>query len=516
MNDSFKDYYKILGVTPRATFENIRSAAEHELSQNWNNAMGRLEIQEAYEVLSDPKKRKEYDEEFNKRLNEREVAIRNARTFEEYVAATSLYSELANVDMAPEVEVPQEEIIQVEVNNVNTGSVSETSKSVEEEKEEFTTDSFTGSDYSESSNEDTQLSQDNEEETEEQIDEQLAEEELEEEIEEEEKDLVEEPREEQTIQELNQEPKQEFINIPIQRLDKEITKPNESLEDKKEEIDDKSNISKDAVRELIRAAIIAGGVGVGALIIGGIPGVVLGLMAGVSTGDFFKKNADKIKLERKPKFQKESQSLEIKDINTQETQFLNEYSQNLENEIFDLLDKPNKNYELEIAIRKYENLIELTNKRINFKVSESQKGNSIFKKMEIKSLKDKLNRLNKTLMLLNEKKQTHQDKKTPRLSKINQELSNLSHEVSKVKNEQFDGKVSKEEIIDDLMLKKSSLLEKRDSKANRMYVNKDLISFGQVTLVKLNSAKNIVKSTVDKFINLAHQEEIEQANIKSL
>ena len=95
MDDKFKDYYKLLGVTPRASFENIRKAAERELGQNWNNAIGRLEIQEAYEILSDPEKRKEYDQEFNKRLNEMEIAKRNATSYSEYIEASNLYPELA-------------------------------------------------------------------------------------------------------------------------------------------------------------------------------------------------------------------------------------------------------------------------------------------------------------------------------------------------------------------------------------------------------------------------------------
>ena len=518
MNNEFKDYYKVLGVTPRASFENIRSAVEHELSQNWNNAIGRLEIQEAYEILSDSEKRKEYDLEFNKRLNEREMAIRNARTFEEYIAATSLHSELANVDVGPEVTVPQEEMSETKINNESVGNNSAASETVEEKEQEDTIDSSVDSGSSESSSEDTEFSKDAEEDVQENIVEhEYQEQELEEEKIQEEKEeqqveqnqiLDQEVAKDQTQE--HQEQEHEFINIPIKRIEKEIeqNKTNESVKTSKQEIQDEPIISRAALKEIIRAAIIAGGVGVGALVIGGVPGVVIGLMAGVATGDFFKKHA---KLERKPSFQKESKPLEIKEINTEETKFFNDYAENLENEIYNLLDKPSKNYELEIAIRKYENLIELTKKRISFKISEAQKNYSVFKKMEIKSLRDKLDRLNKTLNQLKDKKVNQTNKKEPKLSKINQELSDISNKVIKIQNDP-----EKEEIRDDLNLKKAKLIGKRDVKANRLYVNKNFISFGQVTLVKINSTINIVKSTVNKFIDSDSQEVVEESSTKTM
>lgn len=65
----FKDYYKILGVQPNATSENIRTAYR-KLSKKFHpdvNSGDKFfeekfkEIQEAYEILSDTLKRKQYD-----------------------------------------------------------------------------------------------------------------------------------------------------------------------------------------------------------------------------------------------------------------------------------------------------------------------------------------------------------------------------------------------------------------------------------------------------------------------
>lgn len=66
----YKDYYKILGVDKQASEKDIRSAFRKSARQfhpdiNPNNAAAEAkfkEVNEAYEVLSDPEKRKKYDE----------------------------------------------------------------------------------------------------------------------------------------------------------------------------------------------------------------------------------------------------------------------------------------------------------------------------------------------------------------------------------------------------------------------------------------------------------------------
>src|SRR5580698_8685847 len=66
----FKDYYEILGVSRTATPEEIKQAFRklarlHHPDVAKNKAAGEAkfkEINEAYEVLGDPEKRKRYDE----------------------------------------------------------------------------------------------------------------------------------------------------------------------------------------------------------------------------------------------------------------------------------------------------------------------------------------------------------------------------------------------------------------------------------------------------------------------
>ncbi len=66
-NSSSKDYYKILGVSQNASPEEIRRAYKEAVKKYHPDVAGKgahevfLEIREAYEVLSDPYKRKAYD-----------------------------------------------------------------------------------------------------------------------------------------------------------------------------------------------------------------------------------------------------------------------------------------------------------------------------------------------------------------------------------------------------------------------------------------------------------------------
>src|SRR5271170_720029 len=65
----FKDYYEVLGVTKTATADEIRKAfrklaRQHhpDVAKDKKKAEEKFkEINEAYEVLSDPEKRKKYD-----------------------------------------------------------------------------------------------------------------------------------------------------------------------------------------------------------------------------------------------------------------------------------------------------------------------------------------------------------------------------------------------------------------------------------------------------------------------
>ena len=86
MNNEFKDYYKILGVTPTASFQNIEAARTRELSYFGRDIRSKMDLEEAYNVLSNPETRKAYDIIYNKVVSDKERELANARTYEEFLA----------------------------------------------------------------------------------------------------------------------------------------------------------------------------------------------------------------------------------------------------------------------------------------------------------------------------------------------------------------------------------------------------------------------------------------------
>jgi len=515
MNNEFKDYYKILGVTPRASFENIRGAAERELSQNWNNAIGRLEIQEAYEVLADPERRKEYDLEFSKRLNEREVAIRNARTFEEYMAAQSLHPELANVDVAPEVTVPP---VQTEETQINKESVGQDKDSAEtEEKGTANVDLGTNDVINNSTGDNTESSHDSEEtqesekeqqqeaqqeqeqeqeqektEKEEQQEEKEQEQEKTEKEQEQEEKEQEQEQEQEQQQEAQQEQEQEQQEQEQEQQEQEESEK-EQEQEQEEKKENKFKLSNEELENLEkrrfnkkqrvkRTAIIIGSA------------VFFGPLGGVAAAIITKKSG-------KFKLQKIEKKGILKEVRCGESELIQQYNDNLEKEISKLLNKESKsdidNYKLEIAKLRYKNNVELLNARINAKVGTvDELGMKAHNRLHLLALKGtlKVSMLRLELMKkIAEGKVGVLEKYTP--SKSNDKLSKLNEEIGDLTEELDDNTMSKRKR-DRKTLKIRKLNRQRLETINKMELKRNGISRGQLFLATVNSITNRKKDNV--------------------
>lgn len=309
----------------------------------------------------------------------------------------------------------------------------------------------------------------------------------------EEKEVTEEPKLEENsnnaVEPIN------YKYIPVKRPEK--------IKEEPKKIDNTIVQNNDLNKKVINGMILAGGVAAGALIIGGVPGVIIGAVAGEAIGNFYKKHAGKIKLE------KQSKPREIKKVNTEETRFIDQASEKLENEIYDLLSRPNNNYELEIACRKYENTIDLLKKRIEFKSNEITKsGYSVMKRLEIIALERKLSSVTKTYEQLTTKISKVKDS---RLNTLNRDLISVDQQLSKLNVKENEKELSASELkkITNLKIKHSKLLKKRDDKANKMVIQKDSIICKQVALLKITTAK-------DKLVKLFNQDYAENEIEESL
>ncbi len=526
MNNEFKDYYKILGVTPSASLENIRRAAAREMSENWSNPIGRLEVQEAYQVLSDIDKRRQYDEKFNNLINERERALRNATTSYDFSSAMNNYAN---------VEDSLEEDKENKTDGVNDESIStQEPVVVYPENESSNLDSNKEEQKEEKAVQEPKKEVINDEVKPEEVEEQQIEGSNEEVKTE---DTVEEPKKEEPSNEQNPQKKDEFISFDIRKFQK----------DNKFKMG-KAITSKPA-KKVGKGLFIAGSIGAGYLI-ASIPGLAIGGVVGIVTP----KLAEKLKHVKLVKAlwnkgKSEWNNAKIEWNLTEEAQFIEQYNQVLENEIYDLLSKPNNNYKLEIARLKYENRIDLLEKRIEFRKNElEKKGYGLVRKIRLNNLQRQFDKSKKILNQLeqcfNEYNTNKKQTKIPKLSKWNSDISDTTNAISdtilveflkkkikyysqnleefknldikniKLNNKQkeivkgvFDNASEEEKksiensnIITKLSIEKAKLLNKRDKKANKMVLHKDVISRRQVKLSikRKNKVSNQPVETIEQ------------------
>lgn len=190
------------------------------------------------------------------------------------------------------------------------------------------------------------------------------------------------------------------------------------------------------------------------------PSIAL-VLAGTVATSFLTNRAIKYKLDKTKKEKK------ITKITTPESKLIEEYNKKLDDQVYKLLSEPHNNYNLEISRLRYENQIELLNKRIEMKKSEKIKKGCITKhKLELTALNMQLETAHKRLSNINEKMENYSKEQS--LSKLNKKISDKAKEIDAKESSQTLG-------IKKLEAKKSKLLEKRDIKANKLKLRRDRI-----------------------------------------
>ena len=451
MNNDFKDYYTILGVTPDASLENIRKARERELGQNWSNPMGRVEIERAYSILSNPTSRKEYDEKLNQDLNAAQIAKRNARTNNEFERVNREFEFFVDPQQLEEeqMQVAKENIIESEVEETQTVAevenkeVGETqavaeveNKEVEENKVNEDMEDI----YSSSDHEVHNLLEENE------LDQNKDKEKSSEKLKDEEKLEQQENKTEKN--------KDEAYIIPIEQKNKEKSQPKE--------------LSK------LQKGLIIGG----SAVFLGLPGLIVSSLA-------VKKLSGK-KLKLHPNKHKK-----ISDIKTQESKLIEEYNKNLDEQINTLLAQKHNNYNLQISKIKYENQIELLQKRIELKLNENVKRGGLIKyKLECVALNNQLETAKENLKNINSKIIDYSKNEKTRnhiLNATNKMLYESDAEVKQAQNEKQRFSIKK------LNVKKEFWKKTRDFSAKRLKTTRNFVGKIQDGVIKAYDSVRSVK-----------------------
>ena len=446
MNNEFKDYYRILGVTPEASQESIRRAYEREMKQNWRDAIGRLNVDEAYYVLSDVSRRRQYDESFNAFVSERERALRSANTSYDYDAAVFAYPD-------KEVDRPLEE---------PTEEISGSLVSQEPEKKEESSSYGAQAPVDEAPEKEDESKSGNPSSDGEQT-----------------SSSEEEKEDEKTAPKI-EDKKTQPTTVDVQKYLVPVTKDPLIAEKRK------------------KLLIVASG-----YLLLGVPGVIIGAVVAP-------------KIVAKMKLNKEKKAAKITKAGTDETRLIEEYNRKLEDAILELLSKPNKNYELEIAKLKYSNQIELLERRIQFKENQTVKRIELFKyNLELMTLRRELQRARKTLEYLNGlpsnynknnglvklndrliTARTELEDERARKKALDEKLSSLSKDQTKERKELEKERKSVVLSIKKLEIKSSSVLGKRDKKANKLVLSRNGISRRQAIIARFSPKKKTEESIV--------------------
>lgn len=379
MNFEGKDYYNKLGVTKTASIEQIRDAYYREKFDNlYVSIWEKSDLDEAYDVLTNLDKKKQYDQYLDSKLKDYE-----------YTGDTNLIPVKAkdqNLDNTIEITKENYKIGEDESENQNSEEAS--ISPIENKKQE------------------------------------------------QQKDLKDE-----------QEPVKIFP-IKVDKLKNEKT------------LNEGKSLNENVKKKIEIFGAIGSGL-VGFAVVGLLtPSILVTLAGGVAIGLLANKTI-------KYKLNKTKKEKKITKITTPETKLIEEYNKKLDNQVYKLLSEPHNNYNLEISRLRYENQIELLNQRIQMKKTENIKKGSITKhKLELTALNMQLETAQKRLSNINEKIENYSKEQS--LSKLNKKISDKDKELEAKESSQTLG-------IKKLEMQKSKLLEKRDTKANKLKLRRDKI-----------------------------------------
>ena len=193
-----------------------------------------------------------------------------------------------------------------------------------------------------------------------------------------------------------------------------------SEREKKEKVQ-KNKVDRPILNKILKVAAYAGSIA-----ILGIPGPIITYFA-------LKKLGGK-KLKLHP-----NKNKKVSEIKTEEARLIAEYNENVDKEINTLLAKPNSNYNLQILKTRYENQVQLLQKRIELKLSEKGEGKHFLKwKLEYVALNNQLKRAKERLKTITQNIETYEKegKRRNLLSNaLNEKLYEKAEEIKEAEKE---------------------------------------------------------------------------------
>ena len=401
---NFKDYYKILGVTYDASQLNIERAYMRQLPTYMSPVNKVGELNEAYSVLHDIRRRAEYDNELRKYLSERDIALGNAQSVEEYNSVLSAYPQSAPARPVEPAKDPGE----VDPTKPADPGKADPTKPVDPAK-----DPEKDSKDKDSENVDPAKPADPAKDPENVDPAKPA-----------------DPAKDPEKKDLDEDPEKKDQKNPDDK-----DKPEDEL--------GKNKTEKKPITNGVKTAIM-----LGSFFTLGLPGTVI-------AGIIIHRHNKKCKLYR------EDKGIVCSDIQSKETKLIEESNKRLEEQIDKLLSEPHNSYKLEASKIRYANEIELLKARIELKRTQKVKKGQLTKyKLELAALDMQLERANKNLKAIEQKISSY-DKDGNGLKRINDEIVKVQGKLDSI-----DPKDNKRAVsIKRLEIRKSALEKKRDKRA---------------------------------------------------